>query len=120
MNSVMTKLFEKDNEQIDTEEMQKHDDSVNIMEPSDAETEPSDSDTEPSDTENDLRMEETEETPEEDLDDFQMEESDDPSEEELDDDLVINIVPRKASKSAIQLNRASQAVNKVCIVQLLM
>jgi hypothetical protein len=120
MNSVMSKLFEKDNEQIDTEEMQKHDDSANITEPSDAEAELSDSDTEPSDTENDLRMKETEETPEEDLDDLQMEESDNPSEEELDDDLVINIVPRKASKSAVQPNRANQAVNKVCMLQLLM
>ncbi|CAM0947048.1 unnamed protein product [Alopecurus aequalis] len=113
MNSVMSKLLEKDSEQIDTEEMQKHDgDDVNITEPSNAETESSDSDTEPSDTENDLRMEETEETPEEDLDDLQMEETDDPSEEELDDDLVINIAPRKANKSALQSNRANQAVNK--------
>lgn len=108
MNSVMSKLLEKDNEQIDTEEVQKHDDDVNIAEPSDAETEPSDSDTEPSDMENDLRMEE----PEEDFDELQMEETDDLSEEELDDDLVINTVPRKANKSAVQLNRANQAVDK--------
>jgi hypothetical protein len=48
-----------------------------------------------------------------------MEETDDPSEEELDDDLVINIVPRKANKSVVQSNVATQAVNKVCILQLL-
>lgn len=126
MNSVMSKLFEKDTEQIDSSEVQKQDDVVNIMEPSDAETEPSNAETEPSDTEtdpsdsdNDLPMEETTETPEEDLDDLQMEETDDPSEEELDDDLVINIAPRKANNSAAQLNRANQAVNKVCILQLL-
>ncbi|KAM0890950.1 hypothetical protein ACQ4PT_026726 [Festuca glaucescens] len=112
MNSVMSKLLEKDNEPLDTEEVQKHDDDVNITEPSDAETEPSDSDTEPSDADNDLRIEETEETPEENLDDLQMEETDDPSEEELDDDLVINIVPRKANKSVVQSNTATQAVNK--------
>jgi hypothetical protein len=119
MNSVMSKLLEKDNEQLDTEEVQKRDGDVNITEPSDAETEPSDSDTEPSDEENDLRIEETKETAEEDLDDLQMEETDDPSEEELDDDLVINIVPRKANKSVVQSNVATQAVNKVCILQLL-
>ncbi|XP_047078755.1 protein REPRESSOR OF SILENCING 3-like [Lolium rigidum] len=112
MNSVMSKLLEKDNEQLDTEEVQKRDDDVNITEPSDAETEPSDSDTEPSDEENDLRIEETKETAEEDLDDLQMEETDDPSEEELDDDLVINIVTRKANKSVVQSNVATQAVNK--------
>ncbi|XP_044418598.1 protein REPRESSOR OF SILENCING 3 isoform X2 [Triticum aestivum] len=119
MNSVMSKLFEKDTEQIDSSELQKQGDVVNIMEPSDAETEPSNAETEPSDTEtepsdsdNDLPMEETTETPEEDLDDLQMEETDDPSEEELDDDLVINIAPRKANNSAAQLNRANQAVNK--------
>ncbi|XP_044411467.1 protein REPRESSOR OF SILENCING 3 [Triticum aestivum] len=119
MNSVMSKLFEKDTEQIDSSEVQKQD-VVNIMEPSDAETEPSNAETEPSDTEtepsdsdNNLPMEETTETPEEDLDDLQMEETDDPSEEELDDDdLVINIAPRKANNSAAQLNRANQAVNK--------
>jgi hypothetical protein len=116
MNSVMSKLLEKDNEQLDTEEVQKRDGDVNITEPSDAETEPSDSDTEPSDAENDLRIEETKETAE---DDLQMEETDDPSEEELDDDLVINIVPRKANKSVVQSNVATQAVNKVCILQLL-
>lgn len=119
MNSVMSKLFEKDTEQIDSSEVQKQDDVVNIMEPSDAETEPSDTETDPSDSDNDLPMEETTETPEEDLDDLQMEETDDPSEEELDDDLVINIAPRKANNSAAQLNRANQAVNKVCILQLL-
>jgi hypothetical protein len=119
MNSVMSKLLEKDTEQLHTEEVQKRDDDVNITEPSDAETEPSDSDTEPSDEENDLRIEETKETAEEDLDDLQMEETDDPSEEELDDDLVINIVPRKANKSVVQSNVATQAVNKVCILQLL-
>uniref|UniRef100_A0ACD5V991 Uncharacterized protein n=1 Tax=Avena sativa TaxID=4498 RepID=A0ACD5V991_AVESA len=112
MNSVMSKFLEKDNEQIDTEEMQKHDNAVNIMEPSDAETEASDSDTEPSDSENDLRIEETEETPE-DLDELQMEEAEDSSEDELDDDLVINTVPRKANKSAVQSNRANQVVHKV-------
>ncbi|KAE8796058.1 Nucleolar protein 8 [Hordeum vulgare] len=62
-------------------------------------------------------MEETTESPEEDLDDLQMEETDDPSEEEWDDDLVINIAPRKANNSAVQLNRANQSVNKVCILQ---
>uniref|UniRef100_A0A453N961 Uncharacterized protein n=1 Tax=Aegilops tauschii subsp. strangulata TaxID=200361 RepID=A0A453N961_AEGTS len=98
MNSVMSKLFEKDTEQIDSSELQKQGDVVNI--------------TEPSDSDNDLPMEETTETPEEDLDDLQMEETDDPSEEELDDDLVINIAPRKANNSAAQLNRANQAVNK--------
>jgi len=113
MNSVMSKFLEKDNEQIDTEEMQKHDNDVNITEPSDAETDASDSDTEPSDSENDLRIEGIEETPEEDLDELQMEEAEDSSEEELDDDLVINTVPRKANKSAVQSNRANQVVNKV-------
>ena len=120
MNSVMSKLFEKDSEQVDTEEMQKRGDDVNITEPSDAEIESSDSDTEPSDTENDLRMEETEDTPEEDLGDLQMEETDDPSEEELDDDLVMNIVPRRASISAAQMNSANQAVNKVYTLQILL
>uniref|UniRef100_A0ACD5VXN1 Uncharacterized protein n=1 Tax=Avena sativa TaxID=4498 RepID=A0ACD5VXN1_AVESA len=112
MNSVMSKLLEKDDEQIDTEEMQKHDNDVIITEPSDAGTEASDSDTEPSDSENDLQIEETEETPE-DLDELQMEEAEDSSEDELDDDLVINTVPRKANKSAVQSNRANQVVHKV-------
>uniref|UniRef100_A0ACD5ZAP0 Uncharacterized protein n=1 Tax=Avena sativa TaxID=4498 RepID=A0ACD5ZAP0_AVESA len=104
MNSVMSKFLEKDNEQIDTEEVQKHDNDI---------TEPSDSETEPSDTENDLRIEETEESPEEDLDDLQMEEAEYSSEEELDDDLVINTVPRKSNKSAVELNSVNQTVNKV-------
>ncbi|XP_044951193.1 protein REPRESSOR OF SILENCING 3-like [Hordeum vulgare subsp. vulgare] len=109
MNSVMSKLFEKDTEQIDSSEVQKGDAETD---PSDAEAEPSDTETEPSDSDNDLRMEETTESHEEDLDDLQMEETDDPSEEELDDDLVINIAPRKANNSAVQLNRANQSVKK--------
>lgn len=100
MNSVMSKLLEKDNEHFDSLEIQKHDVDVNTT------------DTEPSDSENDLPIDETEETPEEALDDLQMEEAEDPSEEELDDDLVINIVPRKAKNSAVELNSGKQVVSK--------
>ncbi|XP_044969749.1 protein REPRESSOR OF SILENCING 3-like [Hordeum vulgare subsp. vulgare] len=116
MNYVMSKLFEKETEQINSSEVQKGDAQTD---PSDAEAKPSNTETEPSDSDNDLRIKETTESPKEDLDDLQMEETDDPSEEELDDDLVINIAPRKANNSAVQLNRANQAVNKVCVLQLL-
>uniref|UniRef100_A0A0E0CFA8 RRM domain-containing protein n=1 Tax=Oryza meridionalis TaxID=40149 RepID=A0A0E0CFA8_9ORYZ len=96
MNSVMSKLFEKENDHLDSMEIQNH--GVDF----DA--------TEPSNTRNDLQMDKTEETSEEDLDD-QMEETEDPSEEEL-DDLVLNIVTRKPKSSVAQLNSEKHAADK--------
>uniref|UniRef100_A0A0D9VC18 RRM domain-containing protein n=1 Tax=Leersia perrieri TaxID=77586 RepID=A0A0D9VC18_9ORYZ len=105
MNSVMTKLFEKENDHFDSLEIQNHDTDFDATEPSNAR--------------NDLQMEETEETSEEDSDGLQMEEtkesseedSDDPSEEES-DDLVLNIVTRKSSSSVAQSNREKHAADK--------
>ncbi|KAL6888643.1 hypothetical protein ACP4OV_009669 [Aristida adscensionis] len=99
MNSVMNKLFEKENEHFDSSEMEKRDVHVNSMEHSNAMS--------------DMQMEEAEEAPEEDLDDLQIEETEELFEEDLDDDLVINIAPRKSSKSAAQVKMEKQEVNEV-------
>ncbi|KAF8685974.1 hypothetical protein HU200_043900 [Digitaria exilis] len=95
MNSVMNKLFEKENEDFDSSEMEKcdvHNDTI-----------------EPSSTVNNMRIEETRDAPEEDL---QMEESEESSDDDLDDDLVMNIAPRKPNKSAGQANMEKHEVNK--------
>ncbi|KAF0925094.1 hypothetical protein E2562_015384 [Oryza meyeriana var. granulata] len=97
MNSVMSKLFEKENEHCDSLEIHNHDVDFNAMEPSN--------------TRNDLQMEETEETSEVDSDGLQTEETEDPSEEEL-DDLVLNIVTRKPKSSVAELNREKHAACK--------
>lgn len=102
MNSVMNKLFEKENEHFGSCEVDKFDGHTGTIEPSNAV--------------NDMQIEETEEAPEEDLDDLQMEQTEESSDEDLDDDLVINIVPRKSNKSAGQANMDKQVVNKVCIL----
>ncbi|KAL5208370.1 hypothetical protein ABZP36_032805 [Zizania latifolia] len=96
MNSVMSKLFEKENEHFDSLEMQNVGADFNT--------------TEPSGDRNDLQIEEREETSEVDLHDMQMEETEEPSEEEM-DDLVLNIVTHKSNSSA-QLNREIHAVDK--------
>uniref|UniRef100_A0A0E0G0W0 RRM domain-containing protein n=1 Tax=Oryza nivara TaxID=4536 RepID=A0A0E0G0W0_ORYNI len=96
MNSVMSKLFEKENDHLDSMEIQNHGVDFDAAEPSNAR--------------NELQMDKREETSEEDLDD-QMEETEDPSEEEL-DDLVLNIVTRKPKSSVAQLNSEKQAADK--------
>ncbi|XP_006648296.3 protein REPRESSOR OF SILENCING 3 [Oryza brachyantha] len=96
MNSVMSKLFEKENDHFDSLETQNHDADFNTTKPSDAR--------------NDLQMEETEEISGIDLDDLQMEEAEDPSEEES-DDLVLNIVTRKTKSSVAQSNRENHAAD---------
>ncbi|XP_066317854.1 protein REPRESSOR OF SILENCING 3-like [Miscanthus floridulus] len=98
MNSVMNKLFEKENEHLDSCEVEKFDGHTDTIEPSDAV--------------NDMQIEETEEAPEVDLDDLPMEETEESSDEDLDDDLVINIAPRKSNKSAVRANMEKQEVNK--------
>ncbi|XP_062218167.1 protein REPRESSOR OF SILENCING 3-like [Phragmites australis] len=98
MNSVMNKLFEKENEHFDSSEMENCDVHIDTVEPSDAV--------------NDMQIEETEEAPEEDLDDLQMEETEESSDEDLDDDLVINIAPRKSNKSVGQANMEKPKVTK--------
>jgi hypothetical protein len=102
MNSVMNKLFEKENEHFDSSEMEKFDAHTDTIEPSNAV--------------NNMQIEETEEAPEEDL---QMEEPEESSDEDLDDDLVINIAPRKSNKSVGQANMEKQEVKNVCISQVL-
>ncbi|TVU33489.1 hypothetical protein EJB05_25312 [Eragrostis curvula] len=87
MNSVMSKLFEKENEHLDSSEMEKCDVHIDTMEPSNAL--------------NSMQMEQEEEAPDEDLEDMQVEETEEPSDEDLDDDLVINIAPRKSNKSIV-------------------
>jgi hypothetical protein len=101
MNSVMSKLFEKENDHLDSMEIQNHGVDFDAAEPSNAR--------------NELQMDKREETSEEDLDD-QMEETEDPSEEEL-DDLVLNIVTCKPKSSVAQLNSEKQAADKVCTLQ---
>uniref|UniRef100_A0A804P5A0 Uncharacterized protein n=1 Tax=Zea mays TaxID=4577 RepID=A0A804P5A0_MAIZE len=96
MNSVMNKLFEKENEHFDSGAMEKCDDRTDTIEPSN--------------TVNGMQIEETEDAPE-DLDDLQMEETEESSDEDLDDDLVINIAPRKSNKPAVREN-IKQEVNK--------
>jgi hypothetical protein len=99
MNSVMNKLFEKENEHFDSGAMEKCDDRTDTIEPSN--------------TVNGMQTEETEDAPD-DLDDLQMEETEESSDEDLDDDLVINIAPRKSNKPAVREN-IKQEVNKVTI-----
>ncbi|KAG8058074.1 hypothetical protein GUJ93_ZPchr0002g24586 [Zizania palustris] len=96
MASVMSKLFEKENEHFDSLEMQNVGADFNTAEPSD--------------DRNDLQIEEREETSEVDLHDMQMEETEESSEEEM-DDLVLNIISRKSNSSA-QLNREIHAMDK--------
>lgn len=98
MNSVMNKLFEKENEHLDSLEVEKCDVHTETFEPYNAV--------------NDILIEKTEESREEDLDNLQMEETEESSDEDLDDDLVINIAPRKPNKSAGQANMEKQEVNK--------
>ncbi|CAN6234057.1 unnamed protein product [Urochloa humidicola] len=93
MNSVMNKLFEKENEHFDSSEIEKCDVHTDTIEPSNAV--------------NEMQMKETEEAPEEDL---QVEEAEESSDEDLDDDLVINIAPRKSRKSLGQANMEKQEV----------
>ncbi|CAN6277525.1 unnamed protein product [Urochloa humidicola] len=93
MDSVMNKLFEKENEHFDSSEMEKCDVHTDTIEPSDAV--------------NEMQIEETEGAPEEDL---QVEEADESSDEDLDDDLVINIAPRKSKKSVGQAKMEKQEV----------
>ncbi|CAO2044503.1 unnamed protein product, partial [Urochloa humidicola] len=93
MNSVMNKLFEKENEHFDSSEIEKCDVHADTIEPSNAV--------------NEMQTKETEEAPEEDL---QVEEAEESSDEDLDDDLVINIVPRKSKKSIGQANMEKQEV----------
>ncbi|PUZ74002.1 hypothetical protein GQ55_1G031200 [Panicum hallii var. hallii] len=93
MNSVMNKLFEKENEHFDSSEMEKFDAHTDTIEPSNAV--------------NSMQIEETEEASEEDL---QMEEPEESSDEDLDDDLVINIAPRKSNKSVGQANMEKREV----------
>jgi hypothetical protein len=99
MNSVMNKLFEKENEHLDSCEVEKFDGHTDTIEPSNAV--------------NDMQIKETEEGPEEDLDDLPIEETEESSDEDLDDDLVINIAPHKSNKSAVRANMEKQEVNKV-------
>ncbi|CAL4971505.1 unnamed protein product [Urochloa decumbens] len=93
MNSVMNKLFEKENELFNSSEMEKCDVHTDTIEPSDAV--------------NEMQTEESEEAPEEDL---QVEEAEESSDEDFDDDLVINIAPRKSNKSVVQANMEKQEV----------
>ncbi|TKW38091.1 hypothetical protein SEVIR_1G090900v4 [Setaria viridis] len=93
MNSVMNKLFEKENEHFDSSEMKRCDVHTDTIEPSDAV--------------NNMQIEETDEAPEEDM---QVEEVEESSDEDLDDDLVINIAPRKSNKPAGQANMKKQEV----------
>lgn len=102
MNSVMSKLFEKENEHFESSEMEKSDVHINMGEPSEVV--------------NQRHMEQTEGAPGEDLDDIQMEETEEPSDEDLDDDLVINIAPRKSSKSIVQVKTENLEVNEVHII----
>ena len=102
MNSVMNKLFEKENEHFDSSEMEKFDVHTDTIEPSNAV--------------NNMQIEETEDAPDEDL---QMEEPEESSDEDLDDDLVINIAPRKSNKSVGQANMEKQEVKNVCTSQVL-
>lgn len=99
MNSVMNKLFEKENEHLDSCEVEKFDGHTDTIEPSNAV--------------NDMQIKETEEGPEEDLDDLPIEETEESSDEDLDDDLVINIAPHRSNKSAVRANMEKQEVNKV-------
>lgn len=102
MNSVMNKLFEKEKKDFDSSEMEKcdvHNDTI-----------------EPSDTVNNMQTEEIEDAQEEDL---QMEEPEESSDEDFDDDLVMNIAPRKPNNSAGKANVEKHEVNKVCILQVL-
>ncbi|GJN18959.1 hypothetical protein PR202_gb06180 [Eleusine coracana subsp. coracana] len=98
MNSVMSKLFEKENEHFDSSEMKKCDVHIKMREPSDAV--------------NDIQMEQTEEASNDDLDAMQMEETEEPSDEDFDDDLVINIAPRKSNKSSMQGKAKNLEVSK--------
>jgi len=93
MNSVMNKLFEKENEHFDSSEKEKFDVHTDTIEPSNAV--------------NNMQIEETEDAPDEDL---QMEEPEESSDEDLDDDLVINIAPRKSNGSVGQANMEKQEV----------
>ncbi|CAN6243001.1 unnamed protein product, partial [Urochloa humidicola] len=93
MNSVMSKLFEKENEHFDSSEIEKCDVHTDTIEPSNAV--------------NEMQIKETEEAPEEDL---QVEEAEESSDEDWDDDLVINIAPRKSKKSLGQANMEKQEV----------
>ncbi|CAL5060370.1 unnamed protein product [Urochloa decumbens] len=93
MNSVMNKLFEKENELFNSSEMEKCDVHTDTIGPSDAV--------------NEMQIEESEEAPEEDL---QVEEAEESSDEDFDDDLVINIAPRKSNKSVVQANMEKQEV----------
>jgi hypothetical protein len=102
MNSVMNKLFEKENEHLDSCEVGKFDGHTDTIEPSNAVS--------------DMQIEETGEGPKEDLDNLPMEETEESSDEDLDDDLVINIAPRKSNKSAVGANMEKQEVNKVSIL----
>jgi hypothetical protein len=136
MNSVMSKLFEKENQHFDSSETEKHDAHISTREPTDAvnglemeqteeatnedldemqmeETEePSDGDLD-DESSYDESSEQTEEAPNEDLDEVRMEETEEPSDEDLDDDLVINIAPRKSNKSIVQIKTKDLEVNKV-------
>uniref|UniRef100_A0A0A9CRG1 RRM domain-containing protein n=1 Tax=Arundo donax TaxID=35708 RepID=A0A0A9CRG1_ARUDO len=97
MNSVMNKLFEKENEHLDPSEMEKCD-HIDTLEPSD--------------DVNDMQVQETEEAPEDDLDDLQAEETEESSEEDIDDDLVINIAPHKSNKSVGKASMEKPELNK--------
>jgi hypothetical protein len=138
MNSVMSKLFEKENQHFNSSETEKHDAHIRMREPSVAvnglemeqteeapnedldemqmeETEePSDEDLDDESSSEDLsEMEQTEEAHNEDLDEMRMEETEGPSDEDLDDHLVINIAPRKSNKSTVQVKTKDLEVNKV-------
>ncbi|OEL18919.1 hypothetical protein BAE44_0020065 [Dichanthelium oligosanthes] len=103
MNSVMNKLFEKENEHFDSSEMEKCDVHTDTIEPSDAV--------------NDMQIEETEDAPEEDSQIEEIEEApvepEESSDEDLDDDLVISIAPHKSNKSVVQANMEKQEVKNV-------
>ncbi|KAJ1277840.1 hypothetical protein BS78_04G034100 [Paspalum vaginatum] len=101
MNSVMSKIFEKETELFDSSEVEKSDVHTDAFEPHD--------------TVNDMQIEKAEDASEEDLDDLQKEETEESSDEDLDDDLVINIAPRKSNKSAGKANMDSKEANRLRI-----